>query len=1259
MTRYEWPPAPRGRRGRSRARRADIAGQAAGTDPAARPYALARRRADQAEALRAAAAPGLAPGQPPGPSTDLWLPMGPGTTLRGLADADPRVTGRIRDLAVSDDGTRIYAAAAGGGVWYSGDSGTSWLPVGTYTLGGDVTTDAPSSTTLAMGALHVRFDAGGNPAQDEVWAGTGEPDPTGTPSDMGVQASYGGIGILHATGPVHTVQQDPDTDPWEQGAQPGVGYAGLRGQGVYAFAADPADPSAVIAGTSAGLHRFDPAAGPATDPWSLVTVADWDALIGAGGSGRVHVTDLAWVKNQAGDRIRLWVAVAGEATPAPARGLWRSDNGLAGPFSRVDVTGVATDAQRASLLNLGLAAAPSDSTVLYVLSTGPRLWRVDGDTTVRRVRGVPLSLFGTPPHHNPGQGEYDLAVAVDPAEPRRVIVGGASADSSVTPGTFSASLYRLELQLPAPAGNADWRTDYAGNDSADATWIGEGAHADVHRLRWLPAVAPSGTRLHVACDGGIFVSAAGGDLTTFAARNTGLGTTEAGYLDSHPTSDGPVLIGVQDNGTQLRIGDSVWRRANSGSDGGGVAFDPSGSGRLMGQDSQAMWRDDADTVIDPSFRGPASPATATEDDATRFYSNVAAITAGGITQVALGTTRVWYSEQWFHTFADNVAGVWRVQAVTLPSFADPRAGNANDAVTDVLEHGPVPPGTVDPSSTGVRALRWAGPGRLYVLMPGAVHRLDRNPANRAWRRKRILRRAVAAGGAPAPAASGPVIPPEGMLNDLAVHDQTAGTHGSFYVATSHPLEPLWWFDGTDTWYPAGLGALPPAGPGVRVPAYSVTVDQAEQGVVYVGIAVGAWRGALTITAGAPAWTWTALVNGLPEAAVQDLSVVRYPLTQGGQVRLLRAALQSRGAWECQLDTDLVDVTYLRVHPYDTRRSLPTALPDPLAPPRGADREWHLDWADVRARTFRNAAGQPAASPDGTPAGSFTWHASPDVRVRPAPGSPLFPAPASLPWTRRPADKYALWALQTALHAVDPLIVPDGRWTAAFGRRLRALRRANGLSDRAVVDADLWNHAAIAAGWWANAWDGPAPSEADLVERIVHRTTGRPVVGTGPEVDVPTVSAASCAVPAGALAVEVCVHRRALLPLGPDGLTVLLLRTGLDSDAANWAGMPALAAAGLGAAMASVPAAGGPLNFMLPAGWQPADSTTEVRRPSGPVAPAAPVVVSFRTDLPAGPGQWLLLAVIAAGAGTPSLAGASLSGQILGSPHLAARSVEIR
>ena len=434
-----------------------------------------------------------------------------------------------------------------------------------------------------------------------------------------------------------------------------------------------------------------------------------------------------------------------------------------------------------------------------------------------------------------------------------------------------------------------------------------------------------------------------------------------------------------------------------------------------------------------------------------------------------------------------------------------------------------------------------------------------------------------------------------------MHDRTAGPHGSFYVATSHPLEPLWWFDGTGVWFPSGLGTLPPAGPGVRVPAYSVTVDLVdppEPGVVYVGTAVGVWRGALTITAGVPAWDWTALANGLPEAAVQDLSVVRYPLAQGGQ----RAAAAGRAAVPRGLGVParhrsggrhLPAGPPVRHPPVAAHRA---ARPAPAAPWR---RPGMAPGLGRRPRPRVQERGRaPAPSPDGTPPGSFTWHASPDLRVRPAPGSPAFPAPASLPWTRKPADKYALWALQTALHAVDPLIVPDGRWTALFGPRLRALRRANGLSDVAVVDAALWNHAAIAAGWWANPWDGPAPSEADLVERIVHRTTARPVVGAQPEVDAPTVSAASCAVPAGPLAVEVCVHRRALQPLGRDGLTVLLLRTQLDPNAANWAGMPALAVAGLGDAMAGVPADGGPLGITLPAAGSPPTpaSRSAARRP---------------------------------------------------------------
>ena len=47
---------------------------------------------------------------------------------------------------------------------------------------------------------------------------------------------------------------------------------------------------------------------------------------------------------------------------------------------------------------------------------------------------------------------------------------------------------------------------------------------------------------------------------------------------------------------------------------------------------------------------------------------------------------------------------------------------------------------------------------------------------------------------------------------------------------------------------------------------------------------------------APAWTWSTRVNGLPEAAVEDLA-----LYSRDGLRLLRAGIASRGIWELRLD----------------------------------------------------------------------------------------------------------------------------------------------------------------------------------------------------------------------------------------------------------------------------------------------------------------------------------------------------------------------
>lgn len=100
--------------------------------------AVAARRATEAAALakkrRTAKDPPVGDGL-------LWVSLGPTAVLRGQADTAPRVSGRVRALAVHPDGQRAYAGTANGGVWYSDDAGASWLPVGLFaTERGGVTT---------------------------------------------------------------------------------------------------------------------------------------------------------------------------------------------------------------------------------------------------------------------------------------------------------------------------------------------------------------------------------------------------------------------------------------------------------------------------------------------------------------------------------------------------------------------------------------------------------------------------------------------------------------------------------------------------------------------------------------------------------------------------------------------------------------------------------------------------------------------------------------------------------------------------------------------------------------------------------------------------------------------------------------------------------------------------------------------------------------------------------------------------------------
>jgi hypothetical protein len=743
-----------------------------------------------------------------------------------------------------------------------------------------------------------------------------------------------------------------------------------------------------------------------------------------------------------------------------------------------------------------------------------------------------------------------------------------------------------------------------------------------------------------------------------------------------------------------------------------VAFDPGTTGRFACQVTDSDWLHDADDVagISPVRRKTAAraatgePAVFTaENNAASFYSNATVALNGAVTQLAVGTHRIWYTEHWGQTrWISTPPGFYRRSWTTLPSNTDPRASNstsAANAARDVLPPGPAAGGVI-----GIRVLRWAGPDRIYALMRGAIYQFDRNPpGNGAW-----TPMAAAAPQLPVllglrtapPAALGwPVAgaspPDRGAYNDLAVHDPTAGPRGSLYLATSHPREPVWWFDGQNPgqWHPARLGTtVPPVPPlpatvpvpagGVRAPAYAVVVDPDDNTIVYVGTSIGVWRGVLTLIAGAPTWDWAPFNSALPEAVVQDLVITTWPRPGGGApLKLLRAVLQSRGVFEVEPDIDVTPTTYLRIHPYDTRRITPTDLRDPMFNAASPERDWTFDWAERRNHDYRTAGGQPAPAPDGTPVGSQLWHASPDIRLYPAPGGgavPLPPGLPALPWTNaaatRPRDLFWLWSVQTALRTIDPLIIPDGRWTRRWAAQLSALRRPTGLNDPgpagARVTATLWNHAQVQAGFWADPWADGGPTETDLTERIYGMATPR--VGA---ITTAATSPASLAVMRRPYRLLVCLHHRGREPLLGGFPAVVLFRVPLPANPAGWAGLPTVTTpadpADLGALQLDLDIMLGdgplPAGFTVPAGWTNPDAAAAVRRPPDPAVlgtpvatTGAPCIVTFNVDFTADAVGSFFMFVALAHSSTDSvtLTGATLRDMILNSHYAAARSVEV-
>jgi hypothetical protein len=1012
-------------------RLAHVSTMAGDFDEAALNEAVGARLAEPAPKKRGRTRKGVvAPKGFPTGDAQRWVPIGPSVVRQGQGTGRPRVTGRIRDLAISDDGLRVYAASARGGVWYSGDGGATWSPVGGWAE--RVVGAGGPNNAQSCGALLVTFHD--TVADDFVMVGTGE----ALPGVGAVSGQWGGLGVLVGKG---AAGKPPGDNPWETES----GLAQLAGLGVFRLVRDPtstaestsgADTDRVLAATSGGLFLGTRQTGPDQFTWAKLPGIDTLMAVAPTAThpappavtGTPAVSDALWVTTATGSRVVVAIQSRGLAYSDDGGTTFTWVNGLSWPLSGQTVQGLSS-----------FALAPGTNT-LYTLTglahTAAIPASVDDDTALFsvaditaatpaaavRVRGVPTKLW-------PHQRDYDQAICVD------VVTDGSGTHHAVylggsffeTGGDDDASLWCFQVTasdtLSAVTGLSRVGNVPTGDGAFVNGLIGAGVHADVHVVRLM--TAGGGKQLWVGCDGGVYVSGQAGRANTFRPCNIGLGVIEAGFSDVHPSLTHPAVAGVQDNGTQLRTGDTVWEEVFEG-DGGGVCFDPAQPHRFVAQYVRASWSASPPTgFLSPTerFAGGGASATDRENTVSAFYSGAASTVApGGTTRTAVGTDRVWLTDDLGTTNPET----WKALPFPGPAVArDVRPGGADNA-----PRFGIPAGALGISPMGAKAtsgplgpvitLKWAGPTVLVVCFAWGVVTWTEAPAG-TW---------TASSGADSTTLGNET------LTDIA---PIPGTADYYLTTTGDPNDPTQdtcylWDSASTTLVPTTLRHRldtpgPPVVSGPLDPAYSAVVDPVTPLEVYVGTVTGVWHGVRTAGTTTVTWAPTPFVNGLPQAAVQDLRIHYDPVNPSP--RLLRAAIQARGVWEVDISAAEPVRTYLRVHASDDRRRLPTSLVDPRQP----------------------------VPPAPAPAPVLSAVASPDVTVRPRSGAVLAPV-----WqlgkgtmTARNAPTYQLWSFQTAFRWTYPSVLATGTWTPELEQLIRVER---GVSTPATpgsfIDEALWD-----------------------------------------------------------------------------------------------------------------------------------------------------------------------------------------------------------
>jgi photosystem II stability/assembly factor-like uncharacterized protein len=410
-----------------------------------------------------------------------WRSLGPAGFFgadNGYFSSGPQIdAGRVTGVAPSPNGGPLIISTASGGVWKS--TFGVWSPL----------TDGQCA--LTTGAVTV------DPTDPNViYAGTGE-----------YNANSVGCGVLRSTdGGASWTQLGASTFRFTTGGS--LSFARILVDRAIGAAIATTN---LIATTNAGVFRS--ADGGAT--WSSV-------LSGATASVVAHPT-----------KPGVMYAGNSDNSVPSRRGVYRSsDKGATWTalpaIPNLDMTTIGR-------VELAVSAASPDLMYALIVNRGNSrllglyLWDdASSQWTTLPANGV---YTGDGRGDFGAQGSYDLAIAVDPRDAKRVFVAGIRAYRSTDGGT---SFKPMAMEI----------------------------HCDWHAIVFDPRNADI---MYAGTDGGVFVSTDAGD--SWSSRNAGLAITQY-YPGISVAPDGSkVMGGSQDNGTHIYSGSPVWN-GFSGGDGG-------------------------------------------------------------------------------------------------------------------------------------------------------------------------------------------------------------------------------------------------------------------------------------------------------------------------------------------------------------------------------------------------------------------------------------------------------------------------------------------------------------------------------------------------------------------------------------------------------------------------------------------------------------------------------------------------------------------